>query len=107
MKKPNGLKKVLLIDHVEGQCRCIIDVKDGATRAVYMCGEPVYQRHGKKSSSWCDYHYRQMHKSAAEQNEVSERSETFPISISVVRGRMTAIKSQALPRSHGPRLYKG
>ncbi|MHC2320188.1 hypothetical protein ACVIHC_007234 [Bradyrhizobium diazoefficiens] len=44
MKDRDGLKKVLLVHHVEGQCRCIIGFKDGDMRAAYMCGEPVYQK---------------------------------------------------------------
>ncbi|WP_271526435.1 MULTISPECIES: hypothetical protein [unclassified Bradyrhizobium] len=85
MKDPDGLKKVLLIDHIEGQCRYIIGFKDKDMRAAYMCGEPVYQRRGKKTSSWCAYHYRQMHTSAAEQSEVSDRSADLPRAISVRR----------------------
>ncbi|MCA1510274.1 hypothetical protein [Bradyrhizobium sp. NBAIM01] len=74
MKEPDGVKKVLLVDHMEGQCRCIIGFKDGDARAPYMCGEPVYQKRDKKLSSWCAYHYRQMHTTTAEQNRVSDQS---------------------------------
>ncbi|MBR0883679.1 hypothetical protein ACVMGC_004120 [Bradyrhizobium barranii subsp. barranii] len=72
MKDRDGLKKVLLVHHVEGQCRCIIGFKDGDMRAAYMCGEPVYQKRGKKTSSWCADHYRKMH-TAAEQSGVIDR----------------------------------
>ncbi|MBH5398924.1 hypothetical protein HZZ13_14170 [Bradyrhizobium sp. CNPSo 4010] len=85
MKEPDGVKKVLLIDHIEGQCRCIIGFKDGDARAAYMCGEPVYQRRGKTLSSWCAYHYRQMHTTAAQQNSVSVQSPEIPQAISIVR----------------------
>ncbi|MCC8941676.1 MULTISPECIES: hypothetical protein [Bradyrhizobium] len=85
MKEPDGVKKVLLVDHIEGQCRCIIGFKDGDARAAYMCGEPVYQRPGKKLSSWCAYHYGQMHTTAAEQNSASDQSPGIPQAIPVVR----------------------
>lgn len=38
---PDGVKKVLLIDHTEGQCRCIIGFKHGDTKEAFMCGEPL------------------------------------------------------------------
>nr|AAG61017.1 ID762 [Bradyrhizobium japonicum] len=84
LKDRDGLKKVLLVHHVEGQCRCIIGFKDGDMRAAYMCGEPVYQKRGKKTSSWCADHYRKMH-TAAEQSGVIDRSADFPRAISIVR----------------------
>lgn len=74
MKEPDGVKKVLLIDHIEGQCRAIVGFKDGDPRSAYMCGEPVCQRPGKKQSSWCTYHYGQMHTTASEQSRASGSS---------------------------------
>ncbi|MCC8954656.1 hypothetical protein H8B02_14795 [Bradyrhizobium sp. Pear77] len=44
MKEPDGVKKILLIDHIEGQCRAIVGFKDGDPRSAYMCGEPVCQK---------------------------------------------------------------
>ncbi len=55
MKKPDGSKKVLLVDHTEGQCRAIVGFKDGDPGAAFMCGEPVLR------GSWCAYHHSQMH----------------------------------------------
>ncbi|WP_342723669.1 hypothetical protein AAFG07_31745 [Bradyrhizobium sp. B097] len=83
MKEPDDVKKVLLIDHIEGQCRAIVGFKDGDPRAAYMCGEPVYQKPGKKQSSWCAYHHAQMH--ATEQNRVSAHVPETPPAISIVR----------------------
>ncbi|MDI3567416.1 hypothetical protein [Bradyrhizobium sp. Arg816] len=85
MKEPDGVKKVLLIHHIEGQCRCVIGFKDGDAREAYMCGEPVYQRRGKKLSSWCVYHYGQMHTTAAQQHRESHQSAEFPQAVSIVR----------------------
>lgn len=59
-KKPDGSKKVLLVEHTEGQCRAIVGFKDGDPTAAYMCGEPVLRR-PRKDSSWCAYHHGQMH----------------------------------------------
>ncbi|WP_375784741.1 hypothetical protein ACE10Z_34290 [Bradyrhizobium sp. Pha-3] len=85
MKEPEGVKKVLLIDHIEGQCRAIVGFKDGDARAAYMCGEPVYQKPGKKPSSWCAYHHAQMHATAVEQNRVSTQVPQSPSAISIAR----------------------
>lgn len=67
MKNPDGSKKVLLVDHVEGQCRAIIGFKNGEPGAPYMCGEPVLRGPHTKMSSWCSYHYDQMHSAPVEQ----------------------------------------
>ncbi|MGF6312711.1 hypothetical protein ABIB82_006649 [Bradyrhizobium sp. i1.8.4] len=85
MKKPDGVNKVLLFDHIEGQCRAIIGFKDGDTRAAYMCGDPVCQKPGKKQSSWCAYHHAQMHTTTAEQNRSGDQSPEIPQAISIVR----------------------
>ncbi|MHC2440169.1 hypothetical protein [Bradyrhizobium sp. USDA 4451] len=87
MKEPDGVNKVLLIDHIEGQCRAIIGFKDGDARAAYMCGEPVCQRPGKKQSSWCAYHYGQMHTTTAEPSRMSNQSPAIGQAISVDRAR--------------------
>lgn len=84
MKEPDGVKKVLLIDHMEGQCRAIVGFKDGDPRSPYMCGEPVYQRPGKKQSSWCAYHHAQMH-ATAEQNRVSDQARQISQAIPILR----------------------
>lgn len=44
MKKPDGAKNVLLVDHTEGQCRAIVGFKDKDSRSPYMCGEPVSRK---------------------------------------------------------------
>lgn len=41
MKKPDGAKNVLLVDHTEGQCRAIVGFKDKDSRSPYMCSEPA------------------------------------------------------------------
>ncbi|WP_141342990.1 MULTISPECIES: hypothetical protein [Bradyrhizobium] len=85
MKEPDGAKQVLLVDHVEGQCRAIVGFKDDDPRSAYMCGEPVYQRRGKKQSSWCAYHYRQMHATAVDQQGVTDQVRDMPKPVSIAR----------------------
>ncbi len=84
MNEPDDVKKVLLVDHIEGQCRAIIGFKDEDPRAAFMCGEPVYQRPGRKPSSWCAYHHRQMHASAVEQSRAGDRVPEISQAISIV-----------------------
>ncbi|WOH63824.1 hypothetical protein [Bradyrhizobium sp. BWA-3-5] len=67
MKKPDGSKKILLVNHTEGQCRAIVGFENGDPTVPYMCGEPVLRRQRSKMSSWCPYHHGQMHASPVEQ----------------------------------------
>lgn len=78
MKKPDGARKVLLIDHTEGQCRAIVGFKDEDEREAYMCGEPVLRKPGKKISSWCAYHYGQMHSTSVEQPSARNEASGSP-----------------------------